>query len=51
MSTDVCRTIENRLADRVRAGIRSGALTFEGGHRRVEAHTPLDAVVMPRLAK
>jgi uncharacterized protein YbjT (DUF2867 family) len=31
-------------------GIRSGALTFEGGHRRVEAHTPLDAVFQPRLA-
>jgi uncharacterized protein YbjT (DUF2867 family) len=32
------------------AGIRSGALTFEGGHRRIEAHTPLDSVVRPRLA-
>lgn len=31
-------------------GIRSGALAFEGGHRRVEAHTPLDAVFRPRIA-
>jgi uncharacterized protein YbjT (DUF2867 family) len=31
-------------------GIRSGALAFEGGHRRVEAHTPLDAVFGPRIA-
>ncbi len=32
------------------AGIRNGRLTFEGGHRRVDAHTPLDTVVRPRLA-
>lgn len=31
-------------------GIRSGALAFEGKHRRVEAHTPLDAVLRPRIA-
>ncbi len=31
-------------------GIRSGALAFEGGHRRVEARTPLDAVFRPRIA-
>ena len=31
-------------------GIRRGALAFEGGHRRVEAHTPLDAVFRPRIA-
>lgn len=31
-------------------GIRSGALAFEGKHRRVEARTPLDAVLRPRIA-
>jgi uncharacterized protein YbjT (DUF2867 family) len=31
-------------------GIRSGALAFEGEHRRVEAHTPLEAVLRPRIA-
>lgn len=31
-------------------GIRSGELTFEGGHRRVEASTSVDAVFRPRLA-
>lgn len=31
-------------------GIRSGALGFEGGHRRVEAQTSIDAVLRSRLA-
>ncbi len=31
-------------------GIRSGALAFEGGHRRVEAQTSLEAVFGPRMA-
>jgi uncharacterized protein YbjT (DUF2867 family) len=31
-------------------GIRSGALTFEGGHRRVEPRTSLDAVFRSRIA-
>jgi uncharacterized protein YbjT (DUF2867 family) len=30
-------------------GIRSGALTFEGGHRRVAPRTSLDAVFRPRI--
>jgi uncharacterized protein YbjT (DUF2867 family) len=30
-------------------GIRSGALAFEGGHRRVEARTSVDAVIRPRV--
>jgi uncharacterized protein YbjT (DUF2867 family) len=30
-------------------GIRSGALTFEGGHRRVEPRTSLDAVFRSRI--
>jgi uncharacterized protein YbjT (DUF2867 family) len=32
------------------SGIRSGALAFEGGHRRVEPSTSLDAVFRPRIA-
>jgi uncharacterized protein YbjT (DUF2867 family) len=32
-------------------GIRSGALSFEGAHRRVEAHTSLDVVFRPRIAR
>ncbi|PTL74972.1 NmrA family NAD(P)-binding protein [Vitiosangium sp. GDMCC 1.1324] len=31
-------------------GIRSGALAFEGGHRRVTSTTSLEAVFRPRLA-
>jgi len=30
-------------------GIRSGALTFEGGHRRVAPRTSLDAVFRSRI--
>jgi uncharacterized protein YbjT (DUF2867 family) len=30
-------------------GIRSGALAFEGGHRRVAPSTSLDAVFRPRM--
>ena len=30
-------------------GIRSGALTFEGGHRRVEPRTSLDEVFRSRI--
>jgi uncharacterized protein YbjT (DUF2867 family) len=31
-------------------GIRNGELTFEGGHRHVEAQTSVDAVFRPRIA-
>jgi hypothetical protein len=30
-------------------GIRSGALAFEGGHRRVAPGTSVDAVFRPRI--
>ena len=57
--TDVARSLAAAAAEsriphvahvELITGIRSGALTFEGGHRRVAPRTSLEAVFRPRTA-